>query len=61
MFGVKVEGGYACCGLSARESFISLWCELHGADAWNKTPEIVAISFRVVNANIDAPEARIAA
>jgi hypothetical protein len=60
MFGVKVEDGYAFCGLSARESFMSLWCELHGPDAWNKNPEVVAVSFRVIKANIDAPEARIA-
>jgi hypothetical protein len=61
MFGVKVEEGYAFCGLSARESFMSLLCDLHGPDAWNKNPEIVAVSFRVIKANIDAPEARIAA
>jgi hypothetical protein len=26
-------------------------------DSWNANPEVVAVSFRVVKANIDAPEA----
>jgi len=61
MYGVQVDGGYAFYCSSARESFMSLWCDLHGPDARNKNPEVVAISFRVIKANIDAPEARGAA
>lgn len=41
--------------------FRSLWIALHGADAWNANPFVVAISFRVIKANIDAAEARLAA
>lgn len=41
--------------------FGNLWSEIHGPESWNANPEVVAISFRVIKANIDAPEARIAA
>jgi hypothetical protein len=61
MFGLLVDGGCVFCGLSARESFASLWCELYGPDAWNKNPEVVAMSFRVIKANIDDLGPRIAA
>lgn len=44
-----------------RYSFCLLWSRLHGADAWGANPEVVAISFRVLKANIDSDEARIAA
>ena len=45
----------------AVQSFRKLWIYLHGREGWDANPEVVAISFRVINANIDAPEARIAA
>lgn len=38
-------------------AFCKLWCGLHGDDAWESNPEVVAVSFRIVKANIDAPEA----
>ena len=34
--------------------------ELHGEGAWDTNPEVVALTFRHVLANIDAPEARAA-
>lgn len=42
---------------SAPAAFSYLWMSLHGAESWNENPEVVALSFSVVNANIDAPEA----
>ena len=45
----------------AVQSFRKLWIYLHGREGWDANPEVVAISFRVIKANIDAPEARIAA
>lgn len=40
-----------------RGDFAQLWNKLHGAGAWDANPFVVAISFRVIRANIDAPEA----
>lgn len=34
--------------------YSSLWDELHGDGAWEANPWIVAVSFRVIRANIDA-------
>lgn len=61
MFGIKVYAGYQHPGLTPRETFINLWCTLHGPAAWNDNPFVVVPTFRVIKANIDAPEARIAA
>jgi hypothetical protein len=41
--------------------FSEFWGELHGAGAWDKNPEVEVVSFRVIRANIDAPEARLTA
>lgn len=41
-----------CLG-SARSAFGNLWEKLHGAGAWHKNPEVVAISFRAAEVNID--------
>jgi len=46
---------------SHRGGFANLWSRLHGKGSWEANPYIVAMSFRVIAANIDAPEARIAA
>lgn len=43
-----------------RIAFEQLWMRLHGGDAWLANPLVVAITFRVIRANIDAPEARAA-
>ena len=39
------------------DSFASLWNNLYGPDAWAANPWVAAISFRVIRANIDSPEA----
>ncbi|WP_066477429.1 MULTISPECIES: hypothetical protein [unclassified Sphingomonas] len=38
---------------SAREAFGALWNSLHGPDAWDANPSVVAITFRVQLGNID--------
>ncbi len=38
----------------AIEWFTDLWISLHGAASWANNPEVVAISFRAVKANIDS-------
>lgn len=42
-------------------AFPDLWRSLHGPASWDENPEVVAISFRTIKANIDAEEARAAA
>ena len=55
-------GGYLETGHGTYQcGFSGLWCSLHGADSWDQNPFVVASTFRVIKANIDAPEARIAA
>jgi len=44
----------------ARGWFALLWQSLHGTASWHANPEVVAIPFRVIHANIDAPEAQAA-
>ena len=41
--------------------FPTYWEELHGPGAWDENPEVVAISFRCIKANIDAMETKSAA
>lgn len=43
------------------EGFEQLWRSIHGPDSWTINPEVVAITFRVIKANIDSHEAREAA
>lgn len=57
MFGIRSVGGYEHAGLTPKETFVNLWCALHGPSAWNDNPEVVALAFRVICANIDAAEA----
>jgi hypothetical protein len=52
--GVKVEGGYSPYGLTGRECFMNLWCDLHGPRSWADDPEVVALAFSVHVANIDS-------
>lgn len=42
---------------TAAGTFALLWKCLHGEEAWDANPEVVALTFRVIKANIDAPEA----
>jgi hypothetical protein len=51
----EFEGHESACG-----AFEDLWARLHGRRSWNENPEVVALSVRVVNANIDTTEARAA-
>jgi hypothetical protein len=39
----------------------NLWSDLHGRESWDANPFVVAITFHIIKANIDAPEARVAA
>lgn len=48
-------------GRSPADAFLGLWSMLHGAESVADNPFVVAITFRVIKANIDAPEARAAA
>lgn len=48
-------------GRSPADAFLGLWSMLHGAESVGDNPFVVAINFRVLKANIDAPEARAAA
>ena len=61
-FGVRgpLGGWLGSTFATAREAFSYLWMSLHGADSWATNPLVVAPSFRLVTANIDAPEARAA-
>ncbi len=40
-------------GSPMRSAFRGLWNELHGPDAWNANPEVVALTFTVERRNID--------
>jgi hypothetical protein len=40
---------------TARAAFALLWNRLHGEDAWDANPHIVALTFSVERRNIDAP------
>lgn len=42
---------------TATWAFSELWKHLHGPDSWDENPLVVAMGFRVINANIDALEA----
>jgi hypothetical protein len=41
---------------SARDWYADLWDAINGDGAWLANPWVVAVSFRVVRANIDAPD-----
>ncbi|CAO3428933.1 hypothetical protein [Azospirillum argentinense] len=41
-----------------RDVFARLWISLHGADAWDANPWVVALTFSVHRTNIDKLEAR---
>lgn len=44
----------------AVQCFRKLWIYINGREAWESNPFVVAVSFRVIKANIDAKEARAA-
>lgn len=43
-----------------RIGFEHLWCSINGETAWIENPFVVAVTFKVIEANIDAPEALVA-
>ena len=45
---------------TARGWYRDLWSRIHGSEAWDRNPWVVAVTFRTVTANIAAPEARAA-
>ncbi len=53
LYGVPCEGGYELSGMTRRESFMNLWCHLHGPAAWVANPDVFAITFKVHACNID--------
>jgi hypothetical protein len=54
------QGGFSNLPGAHKTAFAQLWDSLHGPDAWAANPWVAAISFRVIHANIDAPEAQAA-
>ena len=42
------EGSFIC-------GFAGIWAHIHGADAWDANPFVVALTFRVERGNIDRP------
>lgn len=46
--GVSGDGGPGLPG-----AFMTLWEKLHGPDSWHANPEVVAITFKPILANID--------
>lgn len=46
---------------SHRGDFAQLWDRIHGDEAWRANPFVVAVTFRIIKANIDAAEAGLAA
>jgi len=40
-----------------RAAFCRLWNSINGPGAWEANPWVAAISFDVIRANIDAPDA----
>jgi hypothetical protein len=40
-------------GVLPSEEFQSLWESLHGPEAWEDNPEVIALTFRVHHCNID--------
>jgi hypothetical protein len=55
--GVAPDGLDATDYLTYAGCFWGLWAELHGEQSVGADPEVVALTFRVIRANIDAPEA----
>jgi hypothetical protein len=50
-FYVSADGTFKC-------GFAGIWTHINGAGAWDSNPWVVAVTFCVVRANIDAPDFR---
>lgn len=48
------EFGLSSDPFAHRRGFQNLWNSLHGADAWDANPWVVALTFKVQRGNIDA-------
>lgn len=46
--------------ISKRRAFELIWKHINGETSWAANPWVAAIGFRVIKANIDAPEAQAA-
>jgi hypothetical protein len=57
---IEATGERKPFGPAALMNFGALWSRLHGPESWHANPEVVALTFRPVLANIDAPEAQAA-
>ena len=55
--GVMVRTDKAYMTVTPYRWFRELWNSIHGHEAWDQNPWVAAISFRVIRANIDSPEA----
>lgn len=55
IFTVEKPNGLSAGGTTARAAFAILWNSLHGPDAWDANPWVVAVSFTVQHRNIDNP------
>jgi hypothetical protein len=49
------EGALAWAGPAAapRAAFAALWSSIHGKEAWDENPELVAVGFKVHRKNVD--------
>lgn len=47
------DGPNAGCHYAVRDDFARLWNSLHGPDAWDANPWVVALTFTVQRGNID--------
>ena len=43
---------------AASETWKALWIGINGVESWESNPDVAAISFRVIKANIDSQEAK---
>ena len=57
----EIGGELSQAAWSERQVFSRLWKHLHGPDAWDANPEVVALSFTVHQQNIDACKKAMAA
>jgi hypothetical protein len=57
LYFVPLDGEKEHSGTSAKAAFEMLWIALHGPDAWEANPEVVALTFTVHKHNIDTLKA----
>lgn len=47
-------------GFEKPSAMMTLWDELHGDGSWDANPEVVALTFRVIKANVDQLQGQLA-